>query len=73
MVLLKISYFRYFFVKITGEEKEKTQKDFITCEIFGKIVAIIINNESWNELKLEKKLKIIAPKQKPGKFQASGC
>ena len=56
MVLLKISYFRYFFIKITGEEKEKTQKDFITCEIFGKIVAIIINNESWNELKLEKKI-----------------
>jgi len=46
IVLLKISYFSYFFIKITGEEKEKTQKDFITCEIFGKIVAIIVNNES---------------------------
>ena len=34
----------YFLIKITGEEKEKTQKDSITHEIFGKIVAMIVNN-----------------------------
>ena len=37
--------FQFFvFIKITGEEKEKTQKDSITHEIFGKIVAMIVNN-----------------------------
>ena len=34
----------FFLIKITGEEKEKTQKDSITHEIFGKIVAMIVNN-----------------------------
>lgn len=36
--------FFFFLIKITGEEKEKTQKDSITHEIFGKIVAMIVNN-----------------------------